>query len=368
MKNLVLAGVCLAAIALGQSGVVKAENQAIPGAAVKATQGDKALLTLTDDQGAFQIDGMTPGAWIVTVEMFGFTTARKEVTIGAIPSKFDFVLTLRDRSQLGRGPGGRGGQTGGDAEAPSVDTAAAPDTAPGTAMAASDGANESLMVNGSLSQGLQTNANDMRPDEGMGGLGGPGGFGRGGPGGGQGGPGGPPGMAAMGGGGPGGPGGGFGGGPGGGGPGGGGFRNMDPAQMQQMMMDNYRQQLNFTNDTEWSAVQPLVQKVSDARMAGGMGGGMRGMFGRNRGGGGGGGGGGGFGGGNNPFNQPNPDRDALQQALDDNAPAAQVKALLQKYQAGQKTKQAALVAAQADLRKVLTVQQEAQATLSGLLD
>ena len=158
-------------------------------------------------------------------------------------------------------------------------------------------------------------------------------------------------------------GGGFGGGgPGGGGFGGGGF---DPAQMQQRMMDNYRQQLNFTNDTEWSAVQPLVQKVSDARMAVGMGGGMRGMFGRNRGG----GGGGGFGGGgNNPFNQPNPDRDALQQALDDNAPAAQVKALLEKYQATQKAKQATLAATQADLRKVLSVPQEAQATLMGLLD
>ena len=159
-----------------------------------------------------------------------------------------------------------------------------------------------------------------------------------------------------------------GGGFGGGGPGGCGFGggNFDPAQMQQRMMDNYRQQLNFTNDTEWSAVQPLVQKVSDARMAGGMGGGMRGMFGRNRGGGG--GGGGGFGGGNNPFNQPNPERDALQQALDDNAPAAQVKALLEKYQAAQKAKQAKLAAAQADLRKVLSVPQEAQATLSGMLD
>ena len=159
-----------------------------------------------------------------------------------------------------------------------------------------------------------------------------------------------------------------GGGFGGGGPGGGGGfggGNFDPAQMQQRMMDNYRQQLNFTNDTEWSAVQPLVQKVSDARMAVGMGGGMRGMFGRNRGGG---GGGGGFGGGNNPFNQPNPDRDALQQALDDNAPAAQVKALLEKYQATQKAKQATLAAAQADLRKVLSVPQEAQATLMGLLD
>ena len=172
----------------------------------------------------------------------------------------------------------------------------------------------------------------------------------------------PGGGGGFGGGGPG--GGGFGGGgPGGGGGfgGGGGGRNFDPAQMQQRMMDNYRQQLNFTNDTEWSAVQPLVQKVMDARTAvGNNGGGMRGMGGgRNRGGG---GGGGMFG------QQANPDRDALQQALEDNAPAAQVKALLQKYQAGQKTKQAALVAAQADLRKVLTVQQEAEATLLGLLD
>lgn len=169
---------------------------------------------------------------------------------------------------------------------------------------------------------------------------------------------------------PGGGGGGFGGGGPGGGGGGGGFgggRNFDPAQMQQRIMDGIRQQLNFTNDTEWSAVQPLVQKVVDARTAVGVGGGMRGMFGgRNRGGGG--GGGGGFGGGNNPFNQPNPDRDALQQALDDNAPKAQVKALLDKYEASQKTKQAALVAAQVDFRKVLTVQQEAQATLLGLLD
>jgi hypothetical protein len=54
--------------------------------------------------------------------------------------------------------------------------------------------------------------------------------------------------------------------------------------------------------------------------------------------------------------------------LDDNAPAAQVKALLEKYQAAQKAKQAKLAAAQADLRKVLSVPQEAQATLMGLLD
>jgi hypothetical protein len=136
--------------------------------------------------------------------------------------------------------------------------------------------------------------------------------------------------------------------------------NFDPAQMQQRMMDRYRQDLNYTNDTEWSAVEPLIQKVMDARMAIGRGG-----FGRGgRGGGAPGGqpGGGAFG------QQPNPERDALQKAIDDNAPAAQIKELLAKYEASQKAKQAKLVAAQADLRKVFTVTQEAQATLSGLLE
>jgi len=66
--------------------------------------------------------------------------------------------------------------------------------------------------------------------------------------------------------------------------------------------------------------------------------------------------------------QPNPDADALQKAIDDNAPKAQIKDLLTKYQASQKAKQAKLVAAQADLRAVLTVKQEASATLLGLLD
>jgi len=146
-----------------------------------------------------------------------------------------------------------------------------------------------------------------------------------------------------------------------GGPGGGG--NFDPAQFQQRMMDNIRDQLGYTNDTDWSAVQPLVQKVIDARTAVGFGG--RGGFRGNRGGqggqGGAPGGGGAFG------QQPNPDRDALQKALDDNAPAAQISAALAKYRATQKDKQAKLEKAQADLLKVLSKKQEAEATLLGLV-
>lgn len=148
---------------------------------------------------------------------------------------------------------------------------------------------------------------------------------------------------------------------GGGGFGGGG--NFDPAAMQQRRLDRAREQLGFTNDTDWNAVQPLVQKVMDAQrdtMTGRFGG-----FRRNRGGGGDNGGGGGGGG----FQPPsNPDRDALQEAVDSNAPAAQIKAALDKYRTSEKAKQTKLQQAQADLLKVLNQKQEASAVLLGLLE
>jgi hypothetical protein len=151
-----------------------------------------------------------------------------------------------------------------------------------------------------------------------------------------------------------------------GGNGGGRRGNFDPAQMQQRIMDNMRDRLGFTNDTDWSAVQPLVQKVLDARRDSDSGARMmRSMFrGRNR--------GGDQGGGNNRgggmFGQPSPEADALQKALDEDAPAGQIKELLTKYQASQKVKLEKLMQAQTDLRNVLTSKQEAQATLMGLLD
>ena len=158
---------------------------------------------------------------------------------------------------------------------------------------------------------------------------------------------------------------------GGGGGGGGGRQgrgNIDPAQMRQQMMDDLKAGLEVTDDAEWKAMEPLVQKVMDARRdtMGGMG---RGMFGR-----------GGPGGGGNaqPADQqgqrrgmfggtPNPDADALQKAIDSKGSKAEIKAALDKYVASRKARQAALEQAQADLRKVLTSRQEAIATLRNLL-
>lgn len=148
--------------------------------------------------------------------------------------------------------------------------------------------------------------------------------------------------------------------------GGGGRGNFDPAQFRQRMMDGIRDRLEFTNDTDWNAVQPLVQKVMDARFSmGGNGMGM--MFRRNRGGDNGGDNGGGRPRGG-PFGQQSPEAQALQTAIDNNAPDAQVKDLLDRYRASQVKKEAALKAAQENLKAVLTPRQEASAALMGLVD
>ncbi len=155
-----------------------------------------------------------------------------------------------------------------------------------------------------------------------------------------------------------------------GGPGGpGGF---DPEQMRIRMMERYREALEITKDDEWKVIEPRIQKVSDARRAmggpggfGGFGRGGRrgGGSGNDAGGGGGGGGrrGGGF------FGEPNPDAEALQKALEAKASSEEIKAKLAKYRESQKAKQAALTAAQDDLRKVLSLRQEASAVMMGLL-
>jgi hypothetical protein len=144
--------------------------------------------------------------------------------------------------------------------------------------------------------------------------------------------------------------------------------NFDPAQFQQRIMDNLKEQLEVTDDAEWKAMEPLIQKVFDLRRQSmsGMG---RGMFGRGR-----------PPGGDNAapadqnqqrrggmFGAPNPDADALQKAIDSKASKSEMKAALEKYVASRKANQAALEQAQADLRKVLTSRQEAIATLNGLL-
>ena len=55
---------------------------AVPGATVTATQGDMRLTTSTDAQGIFRIADIADGTWTIEIEMRGFATLTREVTIG----------------------------------------------------------------------------------------------------------------------------------------------------------------------------------------------------------------------------------------------------------------------------------------------
>ena len=148
-----------------------------------------------------------------------------------------------------------------------------------------------------------------------------------------------------------------------GGRGGGGF---DPAQMQERMMEGIRDQFAIKDDAEWKAVEPLVKKVMDARRENAFNG-MRMMFrrpgGDNNGGGGGDRGrrGGGFGG------EPSAEEEALQKAIDAKAPKEELKTKMAALRKVKQANEAKLKAAQEELKKVLTVQQEAAALQMGLV-
>jgi len=163
-----------------------------------------------------------------------------------------------------------------------------------------------------------------------------------------------------------------------GGPPPGGF---DPAEFQKRMEEQVRKNLDITNNEDWSAIQPLIQNVMDARRQareGGMGpGGFGGFGGPPPGFGGPGspppdggppsdGGPGGPGGAFGP--RASAERQALQKAVQEKAPVAQVKDALAQYRAARREKQSQFEAAQANLKTVLTPRQEAGAVLMGLLE
>jgi hypothetical protein len=118
------------------------------------------------------------------------------------------------------------------------------------------------------------------------------------------------------------------------------------------MMERYQEQLGFS-DAEFKAIQPLIEDVqTKQRDARGGRGGM--MFGGR-------GGRGGRGG-----NQDaDPELEALQSAIES---GSNIEAKLAAFRAARDKKEADLKKAQDTLKSVLTVKQEAQAVLMGIIN
>jgi hypothetical protein len=174
--------------------------------------------------------------------------------------------------------------------------------------------------------------------------------------------------------------------------------NFDPEQARQRMMERYRGMLEIKDDGEWKIISERIEKVSALRReagtstfggfggfrppGGGTGGdnatqgngGTRGKIpggttgdtaGRTRGGTNGGDTGGRTRGGFT--REASPEQDALQMAIEANAPADEIKSKMARLRDARKAGETKLEKAQDDLRQVLSVRQEAIALMAGLL-
>jgi hypothetical protein len=144
----------------------------------------------------------------------------------------------------------------------------------------------------------------------------------------------------------------------------GGRGNFSPEEAQTRMLAGLRDRFGITNDEEWGLISTRITAVMDLRRATGGGGGFPG---------------GGFRGGTTPGgggNDPRggrstrggtPEVAALQAAVTDNLPEAEIKSRLSRLRETRKANEAKLQTAQEELRAVLSVKQEATAVLFGLL-
>lgn len=151
---------------------------------------------------------------------------------------------------------------------------------------------------------------------------------------------------------------------------GGGRGNFDPEQMRQRMMERYKEAFGVTDNSEWKIIEERINKVNEARREvgfAGFGGGMMGMRRPGQ---------GGQGGDQARAGQdrqrrmgpePDPAAEELQKAIEDKASNDVLKAKMTALRDSVKAKEAKLQAAQEDLRKVLSVRQEAQALQMGLI-
>lgn len=143
-----------------------------------------------------------------------------------------------------------------------------------------------------------------------------------------------------------------------------------PEEMRQRMMERYKEQFAVKDEAEWKVIEPKIAKVIEARTATTQGRGGFGFGGGNRQRG---GGDNAAGGGERPnrggggFGTPSPEVEALQKAIEAKAPADEIKTKLAKVREARKAAEAKLDAAQEDLKKVLSVNQEAVAVMAGLL-
>ena len=100
LRSLVAVGmVVFNLFASEQHGTVTFGGLPVPGAIVTAIQDDKKITAITDPQGAYSFPDLSDGVWTIQVEMRGFSTDKRELTIGkeAQPATWELKMLSLDQ-------------------------------------------------------------------------------------------------------------------------------------------------------------------------------------------------------------------------------------------------------------------------------
>src|SRR6266436_2881280 len=88
----ILAGQGLAASQ--HAGQVTFGTLPVPGATVTASRDQHQLVTITDQQGVYRLPDLADGVWTIRIEMLGFATITRDVTVApdSAPSLWELEL------------------------------------------------------------------------------------------------------------------------------------------------------------------------------------------------------------------------------------------------------------------------------------
>jgi hypothetical protein len=127
----------------------------VPGVSVTATKGDVKTSATTDQDGIYRLADLVDGVWKLTIEMLGFATVAREITVPAETEPTPVALAVRSFDELSREIAARPPDNTADLRAddardrPAVDVTVLLGPA---GMGAADG----LLINGSLNNGAAT--------------------------------------------------------------------------------------------------------------------------------------------------------------------------------------------------------------------
>ncbi len=142
---------------------MKAAGIAIPGAVVTATADGAKVSTVTDENGSYRFAGLSPGLWKLEIRMTGFQPALKDIAVAASAPPVEWTLEMQQRPAIATPPvpgAGRGFQrvavTEPGGTLPDVDNIPPPPASVQDTNGSSGNSNESFLLNGSLSAGLES--------------------------------------------------------------------------------------------------------------------------------------------------------------------------------------------------------------------